>query len=216
MNLILLGLPGAGKGTQAKMISQEYNLPHIATGDIFRVLIEEGTPLGQKIEEYIQKGQLVPDEDAIKVLKEELKHIDIFKGFVLDGFPRTLYQAKVLKEILSEMDSQIDMVFYIKVEPEKLVERVAGRRVCLNCGNTYHIKYNPPTKTGVCDFCGEELILRNDDSEDTVRKRIQIQLEVITKLVEFYQEEEILKTITGDSIKEIYGNIKKAIEGELR
>src|SRR5690554_5013968 len=148
MNLILLGLPGAGKGTQAKMINQEYNLPHIATGDIFRVIIEEGTPLGQKIEEYIKKGQLVPDEDAIKVLKEEFKQIDISKGFVLDGFPRTLYQAKVLKEILSEMDSQIDMVFYIKVEPENLVERVAGRRVCLNCGNTYHIKYNPPKKIG--------------------------------------------------------------------
>ncbi|HHU92623.1 MAG TPA: adenylate kinase [Halanaerobiaceae bacterium] len=215
MNLILLGLPGAGKGTQAKKISQEYNLPHIATGDIFRLLVEEATPLGEKIKLYLDKGQLVPDEDAIMVLKEELKKIDINEGFVLDGFPRTVYQAKVLKELLAEINTAINMAFYIKVDPEKLVERIAGRRVCLNCGHSYHIKYNPPEKKGICDVCGEELVLRSDDREDTVRKRIQIQLEELNKIADFYQEEKILKIITGNSIEEIYEEIKRAIEGEI-
>ena len=125
MNLILLGLPGAGKGTQAKKISQEYNLPHIATGDIFRLLAEEETPIGEKIKEFLDKGQLVPDEYAIMILREKIKKVDISKGFVLDGYPRTVYQAKVLKEMLAEMDTQIDMVFYIEVDPEKI-----GRKDC--------------------------------------------------------------------------------------
>ncbi|MFI5359164.1 MAG: adenylate kinase [Halanaerobiales bacterium] len=214
MNLILLGLPGAGKGTQAKKISQEYNLPHIATGDILRLIAEEETPLGVRIKEYLDKGQLVPDEDAIMILKEELKKIDLSKGFVLDGFPRTVYQAKVLKEMLAEMNTQIDRAFYIEADPEKIIERIAGRRVCLNCGHSYHIKYNPPEQPGICDYCGEELVLRSDDKEETVRKRIQIQLDELKKITDYFQEEEILEVISGGSIEEIYAEIKKAIEGE--
>ncbi|NLJ84377.1 MAG: adenylate kinase [Halanaerobiaceae bacterium] len=214
MNLILLGLPGAGKGTQAKKISQEYNLPHIATGDIFRLLAEEETPIGEKIKEFLDKGQLVPDEYAIMILREKIKKVDISKGFVLDGYPRTVYQAKVLKEMLAEMDTQIDMVFYIEVDPERLVERIAGRRVCLNCGHSYHIKYNPPEQPGICDYCGEELILRSDDREETVRKRIHNQLNELNKITDYFQEEKILKVINGGSIEEVYVEIKKAIEGE--
>jgi len=214
VNLILLGLPGAGKGTQAKKISQEYNLPHIATGDIFRLLAEEETPIGEKIKEFLDKGQLVPDEYAIMILREKIKKVDISKGFVLDGYPRTVYQAKVLKEMLAEMDTQIDMVFYIEVDPERLVERIAGRRVCLNCGHSYHIKYNPPEQPGICDYCGEELILRSDDREETVRKRIHNQLNELNKITDYFQEEKILKVINGGSIEEVYVEIKKAIEGE--
>lgn len=215
MNLTLLGLPGAGKGTQAKKISQDYNLPHIATGDIFRVLIEEGTPLGKRAEQYIKEGRLVPDEDAIKIVKEEFANLDISTGFVLDGFPRTLYQAQVLTQILTGLGKKLDLVLYIKVNPTELVARVAGRRVCLNCGATYHLKYNPPQKEGICDLCGSEIIQRNDDQEDTVRKRIEIHKREINELVLYYQDQGILKTITGQSIEEIYNNIKKAIEVEL-
>ncbi|MFP4016669.1 MAG: adenylate kinase [Halanaerobiales bacterium] len=215
MNLTLLGLPGAGKGTQAKKISQDYNIPHIATGDIFRILIEEGTPLGKRAEKYIEKGKLVPDEDAIKIVKEEFSRIDMDKGFVLDGFPRTLYQAQVLTQILAGINTGLDMVFYIKVDPDELVERVAGRRVCLNCGATYHIKYNPPEEEGACNICGDDLIQRSDDDRDTVRKRIRIHRREVDELVLYYKNLGILRVITGQSIEEIYTNIKMAVEVEL-
>ena len=215
MNLTLLGLPGAGKGTQAKKISRDYNITHIATGDIFRILIEKGTPLGKRAEKYIQQGKLVPDDDAIQIVKEEFSRIDMNTGFVLDGFPRTLYQAEILTEILDDMGYRLDMVFFIKVNPEELVERVAGRRVCLNCGATFHIEYNPPKKEGICDLCGDELIQRSDDQKDTVRKRIEIHSNKVDELVSYYKDLGILRIITGQSIEEIYSNIKMAIEVEL-
>lgn len=215
MNLILLGLPGAGKGTQAKKISQEYNLSHIATGDIFRRLIKERTPLGLRAEKYIKEGKLVPDKDAAKILKDKLSKLDISSGFVLDGFPRTLYQAEVLTEILEGMNTKPDLVFFIEVNPDELVDRIAGRRVCLKCGNTYHLKYNPPKIEGICNFCGKKLIQRNDDQEKTVRKRIQIHLKELKEIVVYYKNRELLKVVKGDTIEEIYGKIKKAIEVKL-
>jgi len=215
MNLMLLGLSGAGKGTQAKKISQDYNLPHIATGDIFRILIEEGTPLGQRADKYIKEGKLVPDEDAINIVKEEFSKINVSSGFVLDGFPRTLYQANVLTELLNEKDTALDMVIYIKVDPEELIDRIAGRRVCLNCGASYHIEYNIPKQDGICDFCGNELIQRNDDQEETIRYRIEVHARMINELIIYYQNQGILKTISGKSIEEIYDNIKMAIEVEI-
>ncbi|MFP4661212.1 MAG: adenylate kinase [Halanaerobiales bacterium] len=215
MNLTLLGLPGAGKGTQARKISQDYNIPHIATGDIFRILIERGTPLGKRAEEYINLGKLVPDEDAIKIVKDEFSRIDMDKGFVLDGFPRTLYQAQVLTQILDGMNTALDMAFYIQVDPDELVGRVAGRRVCLKCGATYHIKYNPPKEEGTCDICRDELIQRNDDKPDTVRKRIRIHKREVDELVLYYKDLGILREVTGESIEEIYSNIKAVIEVEL-
>jgi len=215
MKLMLLGLSGAGKGTQAKKISQDYNLPHIATGDIFRILIEEGTPLGQRAAEYIEEGKLVPDKDAIKIVKEELSKIDISSGFVLDGFPRTLYQANVLTELLNDMNTELDIVLYIKVDPEELIDRIAGRRVCLNCGASYHIIYNSPQKDGICDLCGNELIQRNDDQEETIRYRIEVHARMIDELIIYYQNKGILRTITGQSIENIYNNIKTAIEVKL-
>lgn len=215
MNLILLGLPGAGKGTQAKNISQDFDLPHIATGDVFRSLIEKETPLGKKALEYIKKGKLVPDEEAIKLLEGEFAKIDIDSGFVLDGFPRTLYQAKILTKKLNELNRKIDIAFYIDVNPEELVERLAGRRVCINCGNTYHIKHNPPQNDGKCNFCENDLIQRKDDQEGTVRKRIQIHINQINELISYYKNKEVLKTVSGENINEIHGKIKKAIEVEL-
>ncbi|NLM96758.1 MAG: adenylate kinase [Halanaerobiaceae bacterium] len=212
MNLILLGLPGAGKGTQAKKISQEYKLTHIATGDIFRRLIKDRTPLGLRAEKYIKEGRLVPDEDAVRILRDELSKLDIKSRFVLDGFPRTLNQARILTEILEGMDIKPDLVFFIDVDPEELVERISERRVCLKCGSTYHLKHNPPQTDGICDFCGEKLIQRNDDREDTVRKRIQIHLKEIKEIVKYYKEKGLLEVVRGDTIEELYGAIKKAIE----
>ncbi|MFW5972060.1 MAG: adenylate kinase [Bacillota bacterium] len=215
MNLTLLGLPGAGKGTQAKKISQDYNLPHIATGDIFRILIEKGTPIGNRADKFIKAGKLVPDKDAIKVLKREISRRDISSGFVLDGFPRTLYQARFLTEMLEDIDSHLDKVFYIKVNPDELVQRVAGRRVCLCCGATYHIFYNPSAKEGICDVCGKELIQRDDDQEDTIRKRISIHSKVLDQILQYYKKQEILRTIAGKDIDDIYIKIKMAIEVEI-
>jgi len=215
MNLILLGLPGAGKGTQAKIISQEYNLSHIATGDIFRRLIKQRTTLGLRAEKYIKEGKLVPDEDAVRILKDEISRIDISSGFVIDGFPRTLNQAEILTKFLEGLDAKPDLVFFIDVDPDELVHRITERRVCLNCGNTYHLKHNPPQNDGLCDLCGEKLIQRNDDREETVKKRILINLKKIKEIVSYYKERGILKTVSGDTIEGLYGEIKKTIEVNL-
>lgn len=215
MNLMLLGLSGAGKGTQAKKISQDYNIPHIATGDIFRILIEEGTPVGQRSDKYIKEGKLVPDEDVIRIVKEEFSKNDMSSGFVLDGFPRTLYQANFLTDLLNDMNTELDMVFYIKVDPEELIDRIAGRRVCLNCGASFHIEYNPPKVDGICNLCGNNLIHRKDDQEETIRYRIEVHARMINELIVYYRNRGILRVITGQSIEEIYDNIKKIIEVEI-
>lgn len=215
MNLTLLGLPGAGKGTQAKMISQKFKLPHIATGDIFRQQIEQETPLGKRAERFISAGELVPDQDAINIIKKELKETDINRGFILDGFPRTLYQAETLQEILADLNIELDQVVYIEADEEELVKRVSERRVCLNCGASYHISHNPPEEEGICDNCGQKLVQRSDDQEETVRHRIKEHSKQIKKLVNYYSDKGILKKVSGNSIDGVFSQIKEAIEVNL-
>ncbi|MFW6264508.1 MAG: nucleoside monophosphate kinase [Bacillota bacterium] len=215
MNLTLLGLPGAGKGTQALKLCQDYSIPHIATGDIIRSLIEKRTKLGQKIEKYISEAKYIPDSDAILILKDCLSQSNISSGFVLDGYPRNLYQAEVLSDILEPFGKDLDLAFYIRVEPEDLIKRVTGRRVCIACGATYHIEYNPPIKKYFCDFCNQNLIQRADDQESAMRKRIKVHKKEIDQLIIYYQNQGILRTVMGKNIDEIYGKIKKAIEVEL-
>lgn len=212
MNLILLGLPGAGKGTQAKMISKEYKLPHISTGDIFRSQIKEGTPLGTKVKKIIDSGQLVPDEDTIAMVRERFEEDDVKDGFILDGFPRTVNQAKALNELLDDLEMDLDYVLYIKAEESELVERLSGRRICSNCGATYHLIYNPPEKEGVCDRCGSPLTQRSDDREEAVKTRLKENRERIEQLVSFYKDKGVLKPIPSDSIDTVFTRIKEAIE----
>jgi len=212
MNLILLGLPGAGKGTQAKKITDKYEIPHIATGDIFRQAIKDKTPLGKKAKEYIDAGELVPDEVTIGIVKDRLEDDDCNNGFILDGFPRTLAQAKALSNI-----EKIELVLYIKVDENELIDRLSGRRICENCGASYHIKYNIPEKEGICDKCGGKLIQRSDDKEETVKNRIRVNKRQMQKLIDYYQEKGLLKTVLskGD-INEVFLNVKKIIEENLR
>jgi adenylate kinase len=212
MNLILLGLPGAGKGTQAKMISQEYKIPHISTGDIFRKLIDKGTPLGKKAEKYIKRGELVPDEDTINLIRKKLAEIENSKGFILDGFPRTLKQARALSEILQEMGKKLNLVIHIKVEEDVLIKRISGRRVCPVCGATYHVEFNPPEKEGTCDKCGSQLVQRTDDIEKTVEIRIKKHAEQLKELKSYYQAQGLLKTVSAEGIEELFNEIKKLIE----
>lgn len=215
MNLILLGLPGAGKGTQAKLISRETGLSHIATGDIFRRLIDEGTPLGKKAKHYIDRGELVPDEDTIRMVKKYLLEIDLAKGFILDGFPRTLQQAKALTDFLNGSGNKLDFAVYIKVASNRLVKRLSGRRVCLECGASYHLEFNPPLKEGICDKCGSKLIQRSDDREETVRHRIEVHAERLKLLIDYYRKRDILVTVQGDSIDGVFEQIKEKIEVDL-
>jgi len=212
MNLILLGLPGAGKGTQAKMISQEYKIPHISTGDIFRKLIDKGTPLGKKAEKYIKRGELVPDEDTINLIRKKLAEIENSKGFILDGFPRALKQARALSEILQEMGKKLNLVIHIKVEEDVLIKRISGRRVCPVCGATYHVEFNPPEKEGTCDKCGSQLVQRTDDIEKTVEIRIKKHAEQLKELKSYYQAQGLLKTVSAEGIEELFNEIKKLIE----
>ncbi|MEJ6949563.1 adenylate kinase [Natronospora cellulosivora (SeqCode)] len=215
MNLTLLGLPGAGKGTQAMKICQEYSIPHIATGDIIRDSIKRKTELGLRIEKFINEAKYIPDKDAALILREQLAFRDISTGFVLDGYPRNLYQAIALSDILSPYDKNLDMAFYIKVNPEALIQRVAGRRICTECGATYHIKNNPPIVDGICNNCGKTLIQRNDDTENAMRKRIKVHKKEIDELIIYYENKGILRTIMGKDIEDVYEKIKKAIEVEL-
>jgi len=186
MNLILLGPPGAGKGTQATRIIQKYDIPHISTGDIFRKNIKEGTALGKKAQEYMNKGELVPDDLVIEIATTRLLEDDCKEGFLLDGFPRTVYQAEKLDEFLTQHGRKIDKVLDIAVEKEELKIRLIGRRVCRNCGATFHVVNMPPAKEGVCDVCGGELYQRSDDTEATVENRIEVYNSQTMPLVDYY------------------------------
>ena len=174
MRAILLGPPGAGKGTQAETIVNEFSIPHISTGDIFRKNIKEGTALGKKAMEYMDKGKLVPDELTIELVKDRLLQDDCKNGFLLDGFPRTINQADALEDALKSMGQKLDYVINIRVRKELLVERAVGRRICKDCGQTYHMTFNKPSKEGVCDNCGGELLQRKDDTKETVENRINV------------------------------------------
>jgi adenylate kinase len=212
MNLILMGLPGAGKGTQAEKINDEYNIPHISTGDMFRLAIKEGTELGKKAKEFMDQGALVPDEVTIGIVKERLSKDDCKKGFLLDGFPRTIAQAEALDELLAELNQTIDYVIHVDVPEEKLVERLTGRRVCPTCGATYHVAYNPPKEEGKCDQDGSELIQRDDDQPETVKNRLAVNVEQTKPLLDFYEKKDNLVTVNGDQdINQVFKDIQTAL-----
>ena len=197
MKIIMLGAPGAGKGTQAVRIAKEYNIPHVSTGDIFRANIKNGTELGLKAKSYMDKGQLVPDEVTIGMLLSRIAEEDCREGYVLDGFPRTIAQAESLKASLEEKGQKIDYAINIDVPDSAIVERMSGRRSCPKCGASFHVKFNPPKAEGKCDLCGEALIQRDDDRPETVAKRLEVYHEQTKPLVDYYDRERILKTVDG-------------------
>ncbi|HEY4600455.1 MAG TPA: adenylate kinase [Cerasibacillus sp.] len=213
MKLILMGLPGAGKGTQAEKISEAYHIPHISTGDMFRLAMKEGTDLGKKAKSFMDQGNLVPDEVTIGIVKERLSKEDCKDGFLLDGFPRTIAQAEALQELLEEMDTAIDYVLHVNVPKNKLVERLTGRRVCPTCGTSYHVLYNPPKQEGLCDKDGATLIQRDDDQEATVKNRLQVNIEQSQPLLDFYKEKGYLVDIDGDQeIGLVFKDIQTILE----
>lgn len=213
MRLILLGPPGAGKGTQAANIVNKYNLPHISTGDIFRANIKAGTELGTRAKEYMDKGQLVPDSLVVELVEDRLSKDDTQVGFMLDGFPRTIFQAEALDEVLTNMGTSIDHVINIVVDPNVLVERAVGRRICKDCGATYHIKFNPVQEEGVCDKCGGPLYQRSDDNEETVSNRIQVYTNETAPLVEYYEKANKIRTINGlQNIDDVFSDIEKVLK----
>jgi adenylate kinase len=217
MRIVLLGAPGAGKGTQAKMLSEKYNIPHISTGDIFRFNIKNETTLGKKAKEYIDKGLLVPDEATIKIVEERLMEGDCKKGFILDGFPRTIPQAEELDRILLRQGAAIDIVLNIFVRDDEIVQRLSGRRVCLNCGRNYHIKYNPTTAEGKCDECKYEVVQRDDDREETVIKRLKTYHQQTEPLIEYYREKGLLYTVEGrEEIGDTTAEVLKAVEEAVK
>lgn len=216
MNMIFLGLPGAGKGTQAKKICSKYNIPHIATGDIFRNAIKNETPLGREAKSYIDKGELVPDEVTIGIVRNRLKENDCADGFILDGFPRTIKQAEALDKIMNELNKDLDLAIYIKVAEKELIKRLSGRRVCEDCGVTYHVEFNPPEKRGICDKCGGKLIQRSDDKEETVKNRIEVNKKKTVKLMDYYQNKNLLKTVeSSGGIENVFKKIVKIIEEQI-
>ena len=217
MNMIFLGLPGAGKGTQAKKVSAKYNIPHIATGDIFRKAIKNETPLGSKAKSYIDKGELVPDEVTIGIVRNRLKEDDCKDGFILDGFPRTIKQAEALSDIMDELNTQLDLALYIKVAEKELIKRLSGRRVCEDCGATYHVEFNPPEEEGICDQCGGKLIQRSDDKEETVKNRIEVNRKKTEKLIDYYQDKNLLETIESTGgIDQVFTKITSIIEEKIK
>ena len=197
MKIIMLGAPGAGKGTQAKMIADKYGVPHVSTGDIFRANIKSGTELGMEAKKYMDQGLLVPDELTVKILLDRVSQPDCKNGYVLDGFPRTIPQAEVLDKALAELGESIDYAIDVDVPDENIVKRMSGRRACVSCGATYHVVHVPPKKEGICDRCGSELILRDDDKPETVKNRLDVYHKQTQPLIDFYTKKGVLKTVDG-------------------
>lgn len=197
MKLILLGPPGAGKGTQAKMLTEKFSIPQISTGDILRAAVKDGTPMGKKAKEYMDAGGLVPDEVVVGIVRDRLQEADCDGGFILDGFPRTVAQADALQISLKKMNKALDRVISLDVDTEALVERLTGRRTCKDCGRGYHLKFDPPRQPGICDSCSAPLFQRDDDQEETIRKRLQVYADQTSPLISYYRESGILLELDG-------------------
>ncbi|MBM7550323.1 adenylate kinase [Peptoniphilus gorbachii] len=213
MKLVILGPPGAGKGTQAEYIVKRYNIPHISTGDIFRENIKNNTELGKEAKSYMDKGLLVPDDLVIALVEDRLNKDDAKEGFLLDGFPRTVAQAVSLDSILDKNDEKLTKVINISVDPEILIERAVGRRVCKTCGMTYHVKFNPPKEEGICDKDGTKLIQRDDDTEETVKTRISVYFDQTAPLIDYYRAQNLLVDIDGaKDIDKVFEDIVSGLE----
>lgn len=208
MNIILMGLPGAGKGTQASEIVKKFPIPHISTGDMFRKAIKDETDLGKEAKSYMDRGELVPDEVTVGIVKERISEDDAKKGFLLDGFPRTIEQADALNSIMSELDREIDAVINIEVPEEELMNRLTGRRICEKCGTTYHLVFNPPKVDGICDIDGGKLYQREDDNPETVSNRLSVNVKQSKPILEYYNEKGVLKNIDGSKdIEEVTNDV---------
>lgn len=213
MKIVMLGAPGAGKGTQAKMIAAKYEVPHISTGDIFRANIKNGTELGKKAKEYMDQGLLVPDELTVDLVIDRLSQEDCAKGYILDGFPRTIPQAEALDAALSKRGEKMDYAIDVDVPDENIVNRMSGRRACTGCGATYHIVHNPSKKGDECEVCGETLILRDDDKPETVQKRLTVYHEQTQPLIDYYTQQGILKTVDGtQDMNDVFTDVTKILE----
>lgn len=213
MNIILMGLPGAGKGTQASEIIKKYPIPHISTGDMFRAAIKNNTELGQKAKSFMDNGELVPDEVTIGIVRERLLEEDAKRGFLLDGFPRTVEQAVALNDILAEADRKIEAVVNIDVQEEELMNRLTGRRICETCGTTYHLVFNPPKVEGICDIDGGKLYQRADDNPETVQNRLDVNIKQTKPLVDFYTEQGVLFNIDGSKdIKDVTAEVEAVLQ----
>lgn len=213
MKIIMLGAPGAGKGTQAKRLAAKYDIPHISTGDIFRANIKNGTELGKKAQTYMDQGLLVPDELVVDLVVDRLKQADCEKGYILDGFPRTIPQAKALDEALAKSGDAVGFAIDIDVPDQNIIRRMSGRRACLNCGATYHVVTIPPQNEGICDICGSELVLREDDKPETVEKRLKVYHEQTQPLIDYYKNKGILFSIDGTKdMKVVFNEIVETVE----
>ncbi len=212
-NLIILGPPGAGKGTQADLLTQRYKIPHISTGDMFREILKNNqSQLSQEIKVYVQKGELVPDNLVLEMVRTRLQEDDVKNGFILDGFPRTKAQAEGLDEILTSLNKQLDLAIYLKTSYETILDRLTGRRVCLHCGANYHVKYSPPKQEGICDRCGGELYQREDDKEETIRKRLEIYESQTKEIIDYYRDKGILFTVSGDlPAKDVFKKVEEKL-----
>lgn len=212
MKIIMLGAPGAGKGTQAKKIADKYQIPHISTGDIFRANIKEGTELGKKAKSYMDQGQLVPDELTLELIMDRFQNPDCKNGYVLDGFPRTIPQAEALTEALAKKGDTIDYAINVEVPDENIINRMGGRRACLACGSTYHIVYAPTRVDGICDRCGEKLVLRDDDKPETVKNRLNVYHNQTQPLIEYYTRQGKLAEVDGtQSMEDVFNAIVKIL-----
>lgn len=213
MRLVLLGAPGAGKGTQAKKLIEKYGIPQISTGDILRKAVADGTPLGKEAKSYMDRGELVPDKVVIGLIEERLKEGDTQKGYILDGFPRNTAQAETLDRLLNDLGMSLDFALSVDVPREDLLKRLTGRRTCKNCQQMYNIYYSPPRKDGICDKCGGALFQRDDDKEETIRRRLDVYDAQTAPLIDYYKKKGILKSVMGvGSIEEIFGRVCAILE----
>ena len=214
MNIVLMGLPGAGKGTQADKIVEKYAIPHISTGDMFRAAIKEGTELGLQAKAFMDQGALVPDEVTIGIVRERLSQPDCEKGFLLDGFPRTVPQAEALDSILEELGRPVEHTINVQVEKEELIARLSGRRICKTCGTSYHLVFNPPKVDGICDKDGGELYTRADDNPETVTNRLEVNMNQAQPLLDFYEAKGVLKNINGQQeISKVFADLDALLQG---